>query len=158
MVKIVEQLGGASLPGSAQLGSRLSGATRALIGLEGFLAFWAYAGGGAMIINPERGLNFPRSFLEGTPFDSFLVPGILLVLSNGILPTVVAVGALRRGAWARRGHDLVGSSALVWIAGQLAAIGYVSWMQPFVFGLGLAILGLAYVSDRGSRLSGRLGK
>jgi hypothetical protein len=43
----------------------------------------------------------------------------------------------------------------VWIGGQVAVIGYVSWMQPFVLGIGLAILGLAYISDRGSRLSGR---
>jgi hypothetical protein len=127
------------------------------LGLEGFLAFWAYVGGGAMIVNPESGLNFPRSFLEGAPLDSFLIPGILLVTSNGVLPTVMAVGALRRRAWARSGHYLVGASAMVWIVGQLAVIGYVSWMQPFVMGIGLAILGLAYISDRGSRLSGRPG-
>lgn len=150
MVKIAERLVSASPDGSAQLRSRLAGSTKALVGLEGFLAFWAYAGGGAMIVNPESGLNFPRSFLEGAPFDSFLIPGILLVISNGVLPTVVAVGALRRRAWARRGHYIVGSAVLAWIAGQVAVIGYVSWMQPFVLGIGLAILALAYISDRGS--------
>ena len=158
MVKIMDQLRSASPPRSAQARSRLSGTTKALVGLEGFLAFWAYAGGGAMILNPESGLNFPKSFLEGAPFDSFLIPGVLLVVSNGILPTIVAVGALRRRAWARRGHYAVGSAAVVWIAGQIAVIGYVSWMQPFVFGLGLAILGLAYMGDRGSRRSGRRAK
>jgi len=47
---------------------------------------------------------------------------------------------------------------MVWIAGQIAVIGHVSWMQPFVFGLGLAILGLAYMGNRGSRRLGRRGK
>ncbi len=65
MAKILEQLGSASTAGSAQLRSRLSGTTKTLVGLEGFLAFWAYAGGGAMILNPGSGLNFPKSFLEG---------------------------------------------------------------------------------------------
>jgi hypothetical protein len=73
-------------------------------------------------------------------------------------PTPAAVGALRRSAWARRGHYVVGLAALAWIAGQIAVIGYASWMQPFFFGVGLAILGLAYTSDRGSRPSGHPGK
>jgi hypothetical protein len=158
MVKLMEQLRSPSPAGSAQVRSKLSRTTKALVGLEGFLAFWAYAGGGAMIVNPESGANLPRSFLEGAPFDSFLIPGILLVVSNGILPTTAVVGALRRRAWARRGHYVVGLAALAWIAGQIAVIGYVSWMQPFFFGLGLAILGLAYISDRGLRLSGHPGK
>jgi hypothetical protein len=58
MVKIMEQLRSASPPRSAQARFRLSGTTKALVGLEGFLAFWAYAGGGAMIVNPERGATY----------------------------------------------------------------------------------------------------
>ena len=98
MVKTMERLVSASRTGRRSFIPGWRDLSRRSLGLRGSSPSGAYAGGGAMIVNPESGLSFPRSFLEGAPFDSFLIPGILLVISNGVLPTVVAVGALRRRA------------------------------------------------------------
>jgi hypothetical protein len=42
----------------------------------------------------------PTSLLEGSPFDSFLIPELILLLVRGIAPLVAGVGLLLRRTWA----------------------------------------------------------
>jgi len=113
-----------------------------LIGLELFLAFWAFAGSYGMLSTPHGGV-LDVALLDGSPFDSFIIPGITLLVSSGLFPVVVVVGALRRASWASLGHLAVGIVLLGWIAAQLMFIGYVSWMQPVFFAYGLLVVALA---------------
>jgi hypothetical protein len=53
---------------------------RVLVGLELFLAVGAVAGGGGMLLDTSgRGQGLPNNLLDGTPFSSYLVPGIVLL-------------------------------------------------------------------------------
>lgn len=121
---------------------KLSALSRILIGLEGFLAFWAFAGSYAMIADPHGGV-LDVELLDGSPFDSFIIPGITLLVTSGLFPVVVLVGALRRAAWANSGHLAVGVVLVGWISAQVMFIGYVSWMQPTFFIYGLLVIALA---------------
>lgn len=63
----------------------------------------ALYGGLRMIADPSgSGLQMPLSFLEHTPFQSYLIPGIVLLTVNGILSfvTIAAVFLkVRNYAW-----------------------------------------------------------
>ena len=46
-----------------------------------------------------RSLQMPISALQGSPFRDFLIPGIILLFFNGILPLVIAYGLIEQPAW-----------------------------------------------------------
>jgi len=57
-----------------------------------FLGFGGLYGAWMLITDPSGGnFDWSLSLLDGTPFKSFLIPGIILAFANGILPLFVAV-------------------------------------------------------------------
>lgn len=73
----------------------------ALVVLEGFVALTAIAGGIALATGLERN-RFPLAWLEGTPFHSYVVPGLILCLVVGGMAaaaTIVVLRAPMAGAW-----------------------------------------------------------
>ena len=95
----------------------------------------AYALGGAR--------DVPSEWLDGTPFDSYVVPGLYL----GV---VVGGSCVVAGYTAARDHQLARPAALAsaavmetWIAAQVALIGYRSPLQPVIAVTGLAVAALA---------------
>jgi hypothetical protein len=119
---------------------------RVLIGLEVALAIGAFGGA----VGLAGGGTDLGGAVDDLPWGSALLGGLALALVNGVLPAVVAVGALRRRPWARAGHLLVGVALMGWIVVQVALIGLISWMQPFCFVWGAAILVLGLAARRGS--------
>lgn len=103
-------------------------------------AIGAIGGGAVLVISPDGDImRMPTSMLEGSPFDSFLIPGLILLLVLGIAPLVAAVGLLRRRTWAWWLAGVVGCGLLIWIAVEMTIIDY-DWLQPAYFGMGLAII------------------
>lgn len=97
--------------------------------------------------------DIPASWLEGSPFQSYLIPSLFLLIAVGgsmLLATVLwllgsRVAGGRRAPWA---SIAAGSILVGWIVAQVAMIGYVSWMQPACFVAGLAIAALGVVALR----------
>ena len=121
----------------------------ALIALEILLAIGAYGGAYGLIMshwNPGGFLSLDE--LEGTPFSSWLIPGIVLLLANGVLPTVVAVGAMMNKPWARWGHPLVGLVLTTWIVVQIGMIGLSNLLQPIYLAWGVVMLVLGLMALR----------
>jgi hypothetical protein len=107
---------------------------RVLIGFLYFGAVSAVAGGvlGAV----ANGAGVPLSYLDSSPFSSFLVPGLVLGAIVGGTQLSAAI-ALTIG----RGSPLVlsviaGFGMLIWIFVELAVIGEYSWLQTVYFALG----------------------
>ncbi len=119
--------------------------TRALVALELFLAFWAFAGSYGMLATPHGGV-LDIGLLDGSPFGSFIIPGISLLVANGLLPLAVAFGTFRRAPWANLGHLAVGVVLLCWISAQVMFIGYEFWLQPAFFIYGLVVVALALMN------------
>ena len=94
-----------------------------------------------LIIN---GLGMPRSILAATPFDSFLIPGLVL--------TVVVGGTLLGAAWLIRVRHprawlaslAAGVILLGWIVIESVMIADGRGLQVFILVTALLIIGLAW--------------
>jgi len=84
-------------------------------------------GGCALILDPTGNfLQLPTTLLEGTPFQDFLIPGIILFTFLGVLPLIVFFGSWQRKPWAWLGAVLISIALIIWIGVQIAMIGYAS--------------------------------
>ena len=113
---------------------------------------WALAALGAMVgVNALGGMAYalggakrvPPQWLDGTPFGSYVVPGLYLGVVVGGSCLTAAYAAVRDHDGARVAA-LASSAAMVsWIAAQVAMIGYRSPLQPLIAATGLAVAYLA---------------
>lgn len=135
---------------SAQLrraASVIAGAGEAIEprGIFTALALFAAAsalGGAAELIALRRGSELvPISLLAHTPFESFLVPGVLLG-GIGAACAAAALLAWRRSRAAIDAAIVAGGALVVWIAAERAMLREASWLQAGYGALGLALLGL----------------
>jgi hypothetical protein len=113
-------------------------------GLLAFGALNAFAGGYYGMSGAE---DVPREWLEGSPFDDYFIPGLVLflVVGGSMLAAAIAVFAdLRIARLAALGAGLV---VLAWLAVETLIVGYVSWMQPATTIGALVILLLAWLQD-----------
>ena len=113
-----------------------------LIGLLLFGAVSAFAGGilGAIL----NGGGIPLAYLEGSPFSSYLVPGLVLGLIVGGTQLLGAIGLLRRAEWALIASVVAGFGMVIWIFVEIAVIREYSALQTVYFALGSAQLILVY--------------
>lgn len=113
------------------------------------LLFLGFGGiyGAWMLISDPSGAKFEWSLdlLKGTPFRSFLIPGIVLLLSNGVLPLIVASSIILK--WKNAGWLMAiqGSITIVWLAVQLVMNPdfFVPEMHYPSFGIGVLMLIIA---------------
>jgi hypothetical protein len=112
-----------------------------LIGLLVFGALNAFAGGYYGMAGAE---GVPATWLAGSPFSDYFIPSLILftVVGGSFLAAVILLFA--RSRIGRVSALAAGSIVMVWLATQVAIIGYVSWMQPATFVGGLLVLMLAY--------------
>lgn len=101
------------------------------------------AGGYGLTADPSgASLGIPLNWLEGSPFDDYAIPGIILFVVLGVLPLLVAYGLWRRTMWGWYGAALVGIALIIWIGVEILVIGYQP--QPplqLIYGtLGMTIL------------------
>jgi hypothetical protein len=114
----------------------------ALGSLLAFGAVNAFAGG---YYGLSGARDVPTAWLDGSPFTSYFVPSLILlvVVGGSFLIAAVAVFSDRPSA----GRTALGSGVivLVWVAAQVAIIGFVSWLQPATAAAGLLIVFLAWL-------------
>lgn len=125
-----------------------------------FNALGAYYGSYMLLLDPSgEAIQMADGILEGSPFSSFLIPGIILLLVNGLLPTVAALGMITRKPqkplpgfpvlkqyhWSWSLALIAGIGLMIWIGVQIAMLGY--WkdypIQGIFGALGILITGLA---------------
>ena len=119
--------------------------TLALIPLF-FTSISALGGGIALIISPTgETIEMPLSILENSPFRSFLIPGIILLVMNGLLSLLIAVFVILKSGISGRLVLIQGSILIGWILIQIAMIrAYAPVMHTLYLavGVGLAITGI----------------
>ena len=113
--------------------------------LGGLLAFGALNafGGGYYGLSGAEGI--PVELLEGSPFRSYFVPSLVLIVVVGGSFLFAGIAVFADLRIARRSALMSGAIVLVWIVVQLGIIGYVSWLQPTTAVGGLLILLLAWL-------------
>ena len=128
----------------------------AAIFLELFLGIGALAGGGALMLGPRgQVLPLPLSALQGSPFETYFAPGLILFCALGIGPLAGARLAWVRHPSAPLATAGVGIALLIWMAVEIAIVGYSNSppLQPFYLLLGAVITGVGIGWTVASRLS-----
>jgi uncharacterized BrkB/YihY/UPF0761 family membrane protein len=105
-------------------------------------------GGIFFIIDPSGNLiNIPIEWLNGSPFNNYLIPGIILFIILGLFPLFVMLQVWKRSIWSKYTPLSIGIALIIWIIAEIIIIGYQS--EPplqLVYGiLGVLILVSAFI-------------
>jgi hypothetical protein len=118
----------------------------------------AILGGGVLIISPTGKLfGMPLSMLEHSPFNSFLIPGIILFCVLGLIPVSLTYALLKKPEikWAERLNfypDMywawtytiyVSFALIIWIQLEMSFIRAVHWSHTLYVFFAIAILYVA---------------
>lgn len=110
-----------------------------LLVLQVLVALTAAAGGLALALGPSigsLGITPPTDLLEGSPFDSYLGPGLILLVVVGGSHLLAFLLLLRRHRWAPAAAAVAGCGIVIWIFVQMVIIPF-SFLQAAYFGAGL---------------------
>jgi len=102
-----------------------------LIALEAGLSIGALFGGLTMILAPDGSLlGMPVSMLHSSPFQDFLIPGLILFVVLGLFPAFLAGALFLKMRW-RTGQrlNLFGDMHWAWSFSIYSAIALVIWIQ-----------------------------
>ncbi len=104
---------------------------------------------GAVLGVAADGGGVPLEHLAGSPFSSYVVPGVILGVVVGGTQLTAAIALLARHRLALLLSAVAGFGMLIWIFAELAIIQQYSWLQAAYFSLGamelivvLALLGI----------------
>ena len=122
--------------------------------LHAFLCTNALAGGAMLMLKPDGSLlGMREGWLQHTPFNNYLVPGLLLFLFNGLFPLFTLIGLILRPRWRWANvfnlysfkhwswtYSLFCGVILIgWITVQISLTPSF-WLQPVLLFVGLLIL------------------
>jgi hypothetical protein len=126
------------------------------IALEVFTALGAIPVG-MMLLTDTTGatVGFPSGWIEATPFGSYLLPGLYLLLMNGVGMLVLAALSISRHRYAPWLTGILGAGLVIWIAVQLVVMPETSFLQATfgVIGIVLSVVSVAWL-----RRTGQLGR
>jgi hypothetical protein len=124
-----------------------------------FLGLNGIAGGTLLVIKSDGSLlGMQPDWLDHSPFNNYLIPGILLSFFLGIIPLITLTGLIKRfnwpwtrmfniyrnRYWAWSFSLYTGIIAIFWITIQLLLTRYF-WIQPVIILTGLFIIILTMV-------------
>ena len=111
--------------------------------LQMFIGVGAVICGFLLIIEPSGKLiQLPIELLSNSPFENYLIPGLILFLVNGIGNVFGSILSFTKNRYSGYAGVFFGSALIIWIMVQVIMIGLSSLLQPFYLILGfLEILG-----------------
>ena len=118
----------------------------ALAAVETLVAAAAVYGGVGLIAG--NAIRMQDDWLLGTPFRSWVLPGVLLLLVVAAPMAVAGALELLRSAWAAVASVTAGAAQVGWIAAQLAIMQRYFVLQPVMIALGLLIILVAIAAHR----------
>ena len=129
-----------------------------LLFLMAFLGLGAIGGGGGLIISPSGELiKMPLFLLKDSPFNNFLIPGIILFSVIGVVPILLIIALLKKPEsklaerfnffqdmhWSWSYTVYIGFALIFWIQIQMAIISGVHWAHTFYVFLAVIIIFVA---------------
>ncbi len=113
-----------------------------LISLELFMGVMAVACG-VILATGQAGtvLQMKPSILDGTPFGSFLIPGVILAGVVGGSQLLAAFGLWRYQPWGMMLSAVAGAILMGWIVVEVILLGWIAphGLQPFCFAYGAIV-------------------
>ena len=97
------------------------------------------AGGAALVAGPHgEVMHMPVSYLNGSPFSDYTIPGLALGLILGVLPLITFVGVRRAYPWAWYASFSVGCGLVIFETVEVLIIPY-NILQPVFYTVGVLI-------------------
>ncbi len=82
-------------------------------------------GGAGLVLDPSgRSLQIPVGWLENSPFENYMIPGIILLIVLGVFPLLVLYALLKKITRAWTGTLLLAIALLIWLGVEILIIGY----------------------------------
>jgi hypothetical protein len=104
----------------------------------------AIAGGVGLVLWPDgSALRAPLALLERSPFESFLIPGLILLVVIGFGSTLAGLLVIRESPAADAAALAAGLALLGWITLQMAMLHMANWLQLGGIATALAIIALS---------------
>ncbi len=117
--------------------------------LQLFVSVGAVAASLLLIFYPSGELlQTPPDMLKDSPFSSFLIPGIILFLVNGLGQLLAAILTFRRHRFAGLVGTIFGVGLMVWIFVQVNMIGGRNILQYSYFAIGVLETSLAFLIQK----------
>ncbi|MBD3386212.1 hypothetical protein GF407_14985 [candidate division KSB1 bacterium] len=90
-----------------------------------FQGFSGIGGGIGLILDPTgESMQIPLNWLNGSPFQNYLIPGIVLFVVLGLLPLLILYKLWRKWPYAWYASLLIGIALIIWITVEITIIGY----------------------------------
>jgi hypothetical protein len=106
--------------------------------LQLFIGLGAVGGGLVLILDPSgSNLGIPLEELKRTPFSTYLVPGIVLLVVNGLGSLIGAAASFTRHRYAGETAMALGVFLVAWIMLQVYWFSGFHWLHALYLGLGL---------------------
>lgn len=131
--------------------------------LLAFLGLSAIGGGGVLIISPSGKLlgGLPLSILARSPFENFLIPGIILFIVLGLFPSLLVVALLKKPTsplaeyfnffkdmhWAWSFSIYIAFALIIWIQVETIYIQGVGWLQTFYMFFAIPLIFVALLPE-----------
>lgn len=122
--------------------------SKLLIVLHLLLGIGAVFGGLVLTIDPSgEWIHMPISMLENSPFDSFLIPGIILLVILGVFPLIVAFAlATKRPCGIADRLNLFKEKHWAWAYSLYVSFALVIWITLEIYFIqGIAIVHVGYI-------------
>jgi hypothetical protein len=121
-----------------------------------FVGLGAAVSGMLLILYPSGELlQAPLDMLKGSPFQNFLLPGIILFLVNGVGQFIAGVITFRRHRLAGYVGAVFGFALMIWIFVQVNMIGGGHILQYSYFFFGVAETALSFEIQNNLRSTGQ---
>ncbi|HPB01983.1 MAG TPA: hypothetical protein PLZ67_03440 [Bacteroidales bacterium] len=119
------------------------------ISLLFFTAINALIAGALFIADPSGKLmGMTADYLKDAPFNSFLIPGIVLFVVNGVLNVAAGIMTIRNHAAAARFVILQGILLCGWIVVQILMVRDINALHIVMFSIGVGLIGLGWLRTR----------
>jgi len=113
--------------------------------IQVIISIGAIPAGLSMIIEPNgTGVGMSAEVLLTSPFQNFFIPGISLLVVNGLFNAVGAFLSFTRNKYAGIFGLMLGIILLLWISIQVYFIGLIHFLQPLFFVIGIIEIILGY--------------
>ena len=108
--------------------------------LQAFIGITAIAGGFRLVSNPDGTLDIPLEWLSNTPFASYLIPGLVLMIVIGFGSVLAGIVSFLKKRYAGGIAAASGTFLILFMTIEVWLIGLRNLLQPLYFILGAIVL------------------
>jgi hypothetical protein len=108
--------------------------------LQAFIGITAIAGGFRLVSNPDGTLDIPLAWLNNTPFTSYLIPGLILLVVIGFGNVLAGIVSFLKQRYAGGIAAASGTFLILFMTVEVWFIGLRNLLQPLYFILGAIVL------------------